>query len=293
MNQIYSQDAIQKYADGSDPLNYPNTNWEKEVLKDVALQDRENLSVRGGSKVVNYFASLGRQHQDGIYKNGILKYDQINLRSNIDFQLTENLKVGMDLSYRNSKNVYPTNSAGNIFRAIYRTFPQMAAYYPGIGPSAGVESGLNPAVLVTDVPGSNKKSQSVINTMLTFEYKLPFAKDFSVKGFWAVDNDYQNGELFSNPYTVYSYDKSTGKYSTYNASALSGSVSPELTVTETNNFLQTYNVSLNFEKSLGESHIKSFLAFEQNEQEQKCPMLIEKDFVNPNSSTRYGRFGSE
>jgi len=280
MNQIYSQEAIQKYADGSDPLNYPNTNWEKETLKDVALQDRQAFSVRGGTKVVNYFASFGRQHQDGIYKNGVLKYDQINLRSNVDFQITENLKVGMDLSYRNSKRNYPTNSAGNIFRAVYRTFPQMAAYYPGIGPSDGVESGLNPNILVTGLPGTNKQEESVINTMLNFEYKLPFAKDFTIKGFWAVDHDYNAGELFSTPYTVYHYDKSTGKYSTVKASALSGSVSPELTMSETNDFLQTYNLSLNYEKSFGVNHIKSFLAFEQNEQESKWFTAYRKGFLS-------------
>ncbi len=279
-NQIYSDAAIQKYADGSDPLNYPNTNWEKETLKDFALQDRQSFSVRGGSKVVNYFASLGRQHQDGIYKDGVLKYDQINLRSNIDFQLTENLKVGMDLSYRNSKRYFPTNSAGNIFRAVYRTFPQMAAYYPGVGPSDGVESGLNPNILVTDIPGTNKQAESVINTMLTFEYKLPFAKGFTVKGFWAVDHDFNTGDLFSTPYTVYHYDKSTGKYSTVKASALSGSVSPELTMSETNDFLQTYNFSLNYEKSIGANHIKSFLAFEQNEQESKFFTAYRKGFLS-------------
>jgi TonB-linked SusC/RagA family outer membrane protein len=280
MNQIYSQEAIQKYADGTDPLNYPNTNWEKETFKDIALQDRQAFSVRGGTKVVNYFVSFGRQHQDGIYKDGVLKYDQINLRSNVDFQVTENLKVGMDLSYRNSKRNYPTNSAANIFRAVYRTFPQMSAYYPGIGPSDGVESGLNPNILVTGIPGTNKQEESVINTMLNFEYKLPFAKDFTIKGFWAVDHDYNAGDLFSTPYTVYHYDKSTGIYSTVKASALTGSVSPELTMSETNDFLQTYNLSLNYEKSIGESHIKSFLAFEQNEQESKWFTAYRKGFLS-------------
>jgi TonB-linked SusC/RagA family outer membrane protein len=205
MNQIYSEEDIRKYADGSDPLNYPNTDWEKETLKNFSLQDRQAFSVRGGNKAITYFASLGRQHQDGLYKHGVLKYDQINMRSNVDFQLNEDLKVGMDIAYRKSDKDFPTNSQSTIFRAIYRTFPQIAAYYPGVGPSAGVESGLNPNVLVTDAPGTDKQEESVINALLNFEYKIPFAKDLVVKGFWALDHSYENQNKFSTPYIVYHY----------------------------------------------------------------------------------------
>lgn len=276
MNQIYSTDAIQKYANGSDPLNYPNTDWEQETIKNFSLQDRQAFSVRGGNKAINYFASLGRQHQDGIYKDGVLKYDQINMRSNVDFQLNEDLKVGMDIAYRKSNKTFPTNSQGTIFRAIYRTFPQIAAYYPGVGPSAGVESGLNPNILVTDAPGTDKQEESVINSLLNFEYKLPFAKDFVIKGFWALDHSYENRNLFSTPYLVYSYDKGANKYNTVKG----GPVTPELTMTQTNRSLQTYNLSLNYEKTLGENHVKSFLAYEQSEQKMNWFTAFRKGFLS-------------
>lgn len=276
MNQIYSAEDIRKYADGSDPLNYPNTDWEKETIKDFSLQDRQAFSVRGGNKAISYFASVGRQHQDGIYKNGVLKYDQINMRSNVDFQLTEDLKVGMDIAYRKSDKVFPTNSQGTIFRAIYRTFPQIAAYYPGVGPSAGVESGLNPNVLVTDAPGTDKQEESVINSLLNFEYKLPFAKDFVVKGFWALDHSYENQNKFSTPYTVYSYDEGTNKYNTVKG----GPVTPELTMKQTNRSLQTYNLSLNYEKTFGVNHVKSFLAYEQSEQKMYWFTAFRKGFLS-------------
>jgi hypothetical protein len=77
-NQSYTADQIQKFKDGSDPLNYPNTDWEKQTLKGTALQNQHSLSVNGGSEDVKYFVSLGTLYQDGIYKSGVTKYHQYN-----------------------------------------------------------------------------------------------------------------------------------------------------------------------------------------------------------------------
>lgn len=276
LRQIYSDEDLQKFADGSDPLNYPNTDWEKETIKPYSLQNKVSFSVRGGSEAVNYFASVAKTNQEGLYKDGILDYDQLNLHTNVDFQITGNFKVGLNLSYRESNRYAPTNDQYTIFRAIYRTYPQIPAYYPGVGPSAGVESGLNPMILVTDDPGTDQNNESVINTLLNFEYKLPFAKAFSFKGFIANDYGYNLRETFSTPYICYSYDKSTGDYTEVNG----GPVTPELTNSETNNFLQTINLSLNFEKAFGRNNIKTFLSFEQSELTSKWFTAFSKGFLS-------------
>ena len=276
LRQIYSDEDLQKFADGSDPLNYPNTSWEKETLKQFSLQDRESLSVRGGTKSINYFASVGRFHQEGLYKDGILDYNQITVQSNTDFQVTDNLKLGLNLAYRNSVRHAPTNDQYTIFRAIYRTYPQIPVEYPGVGPSAGVESGLNPTVLVTDMPGTDDNDESVVNSLLNFDFRLPFAKSFSLKGFLAMDYGYNLRETFSTPYIVYSYDQSTGEYTEVNG----GPVTPELTNSQTNDFLKTYNFSLNYEKAFGENHIKAFVAFEQSESISKWFSAFRKGFLS-------------
>src|SRR5690606_29701133 len=82
LNQTYSEEQIQKFRDGSDPLLYPNTDWEAVTLKSTALQNQHNLSVSGGTDDVKYFLSLGSVYQDGLYKNGATKYKQYNFRSN-------------------------------------------------------------------------------------------------------------------------------------------------------------------------------------------------------------------
>ncbi len=203
MNQIYSEAEIQKFGNGSDPINYANTDWIGAAMKPYALQDQQNLSIGGGGKEVQYFVSLGRRHQDGIYEDTNLDYTQWNIRSNVDINLTKDLRVGIDLAARQEDRVYPVYSAGDIFRSAFRTYPTMPVYYPGGLPSPGIEAGMNPVVISTSQAGSDQQPKTVLNTLLNFDYKLPFAKGFSVKGFYAM-TELSNRENFSDnhgPYT--------------------------------------------------------------------------------------------
>ena len=90
MNQIYTEEEITLFANGSNPDVYPNTSWTDEAISDWSLQDNENVSIRGGGENFRYFTSLGRTNQDGIYKSGINNYKQVNLRANLDVDVTRN-----------------------------------------------------------------------------------------------------------------------------------------------------------------------------------------------------------
>jgi len=279
LNQIYSEEEIQKFKDGSDPVHYANTDWIGAVMKSYSLQDQQNLSVNGGGKEAQYFVSLGRRHQEGIYKNTNLKYEQFNIRSNIDINLTDNLKVGIDLAGRNEDRVYPTESAGNIFRSTFRTYPTLPVYYPGGLPSPGIEAGLNPVVTATDKAGSDKQPRTVINTLLNFNYKVPFVKGLSLKGFYAYDRIFESRKLFRTPWTVYTVNNSTNPVSFDPVSR--GPLTAELTQRQRNDILSTGNISLNYEKTFGSVFLKSFLAYEQNIQAANWFETFRRGFLSP------------
>ncbi len=265
LNQIYSEADIQAFASGLDPNNFPNTNWVEESISDFSLQDSQNVSIRGGGENVTYYASLGRVYQEGIFTNGINKFDQINLRSNLDIQVSENLKVGVDLNVRKENRLFPTSSAGNIFRAIYRTYPTIPARYSNGLPSAGVESGLNPLVLPTATPGTSDQPTTVVNTTLNFEYKLPFLEGLSLKGFYSEDRNFRSIKTFETPYTVYQIDNSTDPVSFNEVIGGPGSQTPELFQRQENTVLQTANIRLNFDRFFDKHHVNAFIAYEQQE----------------------------
>jgi TonB-linked SusC/RagA family outer membrane protein len=265
-NQAYSDEQIQKFKDGSDPVNYPNTNWEDATLKNTALQNQQNLSVRGGTENIKYYVSLGTLYQDGIYKNGATKYHQYNFRSNIDANITQRFKVSLSLSGREEDRQYPASGAGDIFRSVYRGKPIVAAYYPNGLPSTGIENN-NPAVQVTSLGGIYKNPVQVFNGILKASYAIPGVEGLSLDGFFAADklNNFAKG--FYTPYNLYNYDASAN---TYNPVVVGGSAGKAyLTESLQNQSLITSNIKLNYSRIFGEHHVDAFVGYEQSKTHQE------------------------
>jgi TonB-linked SusC/RagA family outer membrane protein len=261
MNQHYSDAEIQKFRDGSDPLVYPNTNWAKETLKKVALQNQHNLSIKGGTDDIRYFVSLGKTFQDGLYKDGATKYNQYNFRSNIDANVTKDFKVSLSLSGRQEDRKYPVYAANDIFRSIYRAYPTVIATYPNGLPSTGIENN-NPTVMATDKGGTNVNPITTFNGILRASYALPYVKGLSIDGFYAVDKIWNFGKVFSKPYTLYRYSSADGTYSPVVTGGSSGL--GKLVESQENTSMITDNLKLNYEKQMGSHYVSAFVAYEQS-----------------------------
>lgn len=104
-----TQDRLNKYrhpANQEEFERYPNVNWVDELLKDVATSYQANINISGGSKFAKYFASVDYAHEGDIYKTmpamrGYqpgFSYDRVNVRSNLDFNLTKTTKLHVNLS---------------------------------------------------------------------------------------------------------------------------------------------------------------------------------------------------
>jgi TonB-linked SusC/RagA family outer membrane protein len=262
LNQAYSAAQIQRFSDGSDPLNYPNTDWEKQSLKGTALQNQHSLSVNGGSEDVKYFVSLGTIYQDGIYKNGATKYHQYNFRSNIDVNVTKRLKLGLALSGREEDRAYPTTGAGDLFRSVYRAKPTVAAYYPNGLPTTGIENN-NPAVQATDLGGTDKNPTQVFNGILRGSYALPGIEGLSLDGFFSVDRSDAFDKKFSKPYSLYNYDANSNLYNPVTVGGNNNNAM--LFQSQKNQSLITSNIKLNYVRKFGLHDINAFVGYEQSQ----------------------------
>jgi TonB-dependent starch-binding outer membrane protein SusC len=259
-NQFYSAEEIEKFRNGSDPVNYPNQDWIKSTLKKTAPQRQHNLSVNGGTQNVKYFVSLGTLFQDGLYKNGANKYNQYNLRANIDANITDRFKIGLSLSGRQENREFPSEAAGDIFRSIYRAKPIVPAVYPNGYPSSGIE-GNNPAMMVTDAGGTKKNPNLIFNGILRASYSLPFLDGLSIEGFYALDKGQNSNRNFTTPYLVYDYTRATDTYSP----RTKGEPRAILFQSQENTTLSTANIKLNFQRALGFHNVNAFVAYEQSE----------------------------
>jgi TonB-dependent starch-binding outer membrane protein SusC len=261
LNQIYSEQDIQQFGDGSDPLLHPNTNWAKETLRNFSLQSQHNLSLQGGSENTNYFVSLGKVSQEGLYKQSAASYNQYNVRTNFDANVSKRFKIGVSLNGRKEDRMYPITGAGGVFRAIYRAYPTTAPYYPNGLPTTGVENG-NPVMLGTAIGGTNENPTYVVNGILRGSFD--FGQGFSVDGFFSTDISESRSKAFSTPYTLYNYNQSTG---VYDPRVVGGGANQkgDLSESQTSQSMEVSNIKLNYKNQFGNHNVDAFVGYEQSE----------------------------
>lgn len=115
---IRPQSFIEKYrnpANLEEAERYPNVDWQKELFKDFAMAYNANLSLSGGTSFVKYFTGADFQHEGDLFRvwdNGRnydagYNYNRLNVRSNLDFQLTKTTVFKVNLSGSNGVRKSP------------------------------------------------------------------------------------------------------------------------------------------------------------------------------------------
>lgn len=98
--KITPMDVLDKYrhpANLEESERYPNVDWEKEMFRSATFSYNPHVNISGGTKQVKYFAAIDFLHEGDLYKtwdngrgyNGGFGYNRINVRSNLDFQITK------------------------------------------------------------------------------------------------------------------------------------------------------------------------------------------------------------
>ncbi len=127
----FSDEAIEMYRTGEDPLFFPNTNWYDELFKKNSLQTQHNLNLSGGTEKVKYFVSVGYFTQEGLFNNTakIEEFDanrifkRYNFRSNFNFEVTKNLSLKVDISSQTEDSKGSNNSTTRIIESAFRANP--------------------------------------------------------------------------------------------------------------------------------------------------------------------------
>ena len=262
---VWTDEEIQKFADGSDPIHYPNTNWYKAAQKDWSHQDKANLQISGGSQNVQYLVSAGMLNQGTPYNNGAMKNSMYNVRSNIDAKINENIKVTFDLFGKHTKRILPRNGSANglgIYSHIGLSAPTKHAYWPGTNYPAPGWGNDNVLTYTSGEAGYINSPTWVFNGQATIDIKLPWVKGLSVKGSFAYDYFTQQWKQFQNVNYVYNYDEATNTYEKYKSSISA----PSLFIEEKRTENITGNVRINYLNTFADVHtIDAFIGFEQNE----------------------------
>lgn len=207
VNANFSPDAVRQHGDGSDPWGFPDTDWFGDAFRTWAPQSQHSLSVRGGTKSVRYFSSLGYTNQEAFYKNTATKYKQYNLRINLDADVSDYISTSLGVTARREDRRYPTENANAIFRMLMRGRPTEPEVWPNGLPGPDIENGQNPYVITTNATGYDESPTDYLQVNGSVTLKTPTIPGLSLTLSGAVDNSNTKQKVWQTPWTLYYWDR--------------------------------------------------------------------------------------
>ena len=199
LGPAYSEAEIALFRNGTDPDNYPNSDFRSAVLKDRAVLTSHNLSVANKVGNTNYLLGLGYLDQGGLVPEN--NYKRYNLNLNLISNLGDKMKLSTRLQGRFSKDEQPSGppvgNGSNMLNIIGQS-----VRFPAIFPiklqngdwGVGFEQSGTPASWVNSDSFYERKENEV---GINMKYDLNILKDLTfsmIGGYNAVEAKEQRFE---------------------------------------------------------------------------------------------------
>ena len=258
----FSEEAIQKFRDGSDPYNYPNTDWYKLAFK-TAWQNRHNVNVTGGNEFMKYLASAGYLKQSSILPNA--GREQFNARANLDMVLSKRITAHLNLAYiqnnyRDASSAYAGGSSDQIIRQLNIIAPWIP--YKKEDGSYGTVSDGNPMAWLESGMTVNRNNRNFTG-MIGIDYQVFKDLKLTLQGAY-VDASQR-----------YSYFQ---KFIQYNANKATDP--NKLEIGHYDWHRTTFDAFLNYDKSVAKHNFKAMLGWHTERYKYLPDWMYRKNFPN-------------
>ena len=208
-------DAAGNYlGDYSQAERYPNVDWQEEMFKNYTFSYNTNINFSGGTKFVKYFVAFDFQNEGDMTKiwdnnqgyEGGYAYNRLNVRSNLDFQITKTTQFKVNLAGSNAQQKSPRYYYGNNgeffqqqnWAGAYRMPPNV---YPvkfangAWGYSRLAASNMSNSPMSVSTSGYELKTITRVFTDFALEQNLDFiTKGLIARGTISWDNQFNEGD---------------------------------------------------------------------------------------------------
>lgn len=248
--------------DGSDYAGY---DWNEELYKDWTPQQQHNISASGGTKKIKYFISGGFTDQTSNFSSGDYDYKRYNLRSNLDAEITDDLGVSLDFSYRTRRTDRANFDLGGMYTSLITAKPVYPVVHEA-DPTRAASSGFlqrSPYYqLIKEFSGFRDDKNNVIQGSLELRYKVPFVEGLTAKARLNYEHGFNWNKTVTKPFDVWEYNPVKAeagedpwfKWGTQNANRIN--------VTSSQFKEMLPQISLNYNKSFGDHNLKAILVGE-------------------------------
>ena len=258
----FSDEAIKKFRDGSDPYNYPNTDWYDLAFK-TAWQNRHSVNITGGNEYVKYLASAGYLKQSSILPNA--GREQFNGRANLDMVLSKRITAHLNLAYiqnnyRDASSAYAGGSSDQIIRQLNIIAPWIVYKYED-GTYGTVSDG-NPMAWLESGMTVNRNNRNFTG-MIGLDYQILKDLKLTLQGAY-VDASQR-----------YSYFQ---KFIQYNPNKASDP--NKLEIAHYDWHRTTFDAFLNYDKSFAKHNFKAMLGWHTERYKYLPDWMYRKNFPN-------------
>ncbi|HEY9487767.1 MAG TPA: TonB-dependent receptor, partial [Chryseosolibacter sp.] len=275
--RLYAQDELDYFKENS-------WNWVEELWQ-TPITTQHALNINGGSDNVRYFLGGSYIYATGSFEN--LDYRKLNLRGNVDVDVTRNLTVSLDLSTDNRSTHGPSWDVGNwrqedLYKALVLRSNMVPPLVNGMPTGNWVE--WSPVAVINGEAGYNDTGWAGLNSTIMLNYKVPFVDGLGVNMKY---NRYQRDELrkqFNLPYEMTVFN-TLGSHNHIVGDQPVG-VRPRAAqefLLNRNEKINTYqfNLQLNYKKNFGDHNLDAFLVYEQWESDERWFQGRRDNFVSP------------
>ena len=239
--------------DGKDVYNYyANTDWYHVLYKDVKPTTSHTVTMSGATDALNYMVSGGYIYEEGMFKEKPDNYKRINFRAKLNFEVTDWLKIGSNLSYFNSSYFYPGQSGIN--NNFGKSTGHALASYPATNPDGSnvyltQYNGYTVMDGLTMLLNSNAKNEDKVDNLSeTVDITITPVKGLVIKADYTYTLNYKR---YLNRAVAGTYSKTPLEIVTYDAK---DPFLDKLTEQANTNIYQAGNVYATYENTWKEAH---------------------------------------
>ncbi|MEX0685106.1 MAG: TonB-dependent receptor [Balneolales bacterium] len=221
----YTEEDLELYQNQSSPYTHPDNDYLGDFLRASTPMHTANVNVSGGTDRLRYFVGTNATFQDGIYEQfddarypSNAHYKHLNLRSNLDYDITNTTTMSIDLNSRleREQNTSPGDiGSTSIFAEAFRTPPNYYVYkLPNdtYGTNADDGNAVNLYALLNEY-GHNRMNENILEGTGRLNQKLDFiTPGLEFKGMASFNSYYDSGTKLGYRPEAYVYNPDTEEY---------------------------------------------------------------------------------
>lgn len=222
-----------------------NTDWFGEIIEPFALDQRYNLSLRGGTNNTTYYVSESYNKNDGLMEYYNDKYERWNTNIKVNSKITDWLEVGGNLMYNYSNKDLPTPGIWGGWGTLFLDYlsPFMPIRHPD-GHFSGQGADSNPAAVQSEGGYEHTK---INDAWLTGNVKITPWKGLSLNADYTFNYYSRDVDTFVREF--YEYRRLPG------TEALYPWTTPNSTQSiQNNDYYSAFNAYAQYDQTFAEKH---------------------------------------